>query len=54
MMMSKLLTMAETPVSADPARIFEAITSEVPSYAGMDYESIGALGLNATPEEVVK
>jgi len=53
-MMSKLLTMAETPASADPASIFEALKSEIPSYAGMDYESIGALGMSATPEEVVK
>ena len=53
-MMSKLMTMAGTPSSADPANIFESITREVASYAGMDYESIGALGVNATPEEVVK
>jgi predicted molibdopterin-dependent oxidoreductase YjgC len=53
-MMSKLLAQTGTPVSSDPAAVFEWIAREVAGYAGMDYESIGPLGINATQEEVVK
>jgi predicted molibdopterin-dependent oxidoreductase YjgC len=53
-MMSKLLAPTGTSVSSDPAAVFEWIAREVAGYAGMDYESIGPLGINATQEEVVK
>jgi NADH-quinone oxidoreductase subunit G len=53
-MMAKLLALAGTPVLPDPVAIFESLAREVAGYSGMDYESIGALGLNAKQEEVVR
>ena len=56
-LMSTLLGLSGIQVSPDPAAIFEWIAREVPPYAGMDYDSIGPLGMQgsyAPKQEAVK
>lgn len=55
-MMAELLNRSNSPVSDDPATIFEAIAREVPRYDGLDYDAIGSLGAMAAeaPQEVLK
>jgi NADH-quinone oxidoreductase subunit G len=54
-MMAELLKMSGTDVSLEPAKIFEWMTTETPVYSGMDYDSIGMLGVPAqTPQEVTR
>jgi predicted molibdopterin-dependent oxidoreductase YjgC len=52
-MMSKMLGLSGIQVSADPAAIFDWIARETAAYAGLDYEAIGPLGMNATPKQEV-
>lgn len=49
-MMSTMLGLAGLQVSPDPASIFEWMAREVPSYASLDYDSIGDQGM---PKELV-
>src|SRR5437773_3891879 len=42
-------------LSTDPAAIFEMMVRDVPAYGGLDYDTIGLLGVTATaPEEVLR
>ena len=43
-LMASMLRLAGEEVGDDPAAIFEAIARDVPLYAELDYETIGALG----------
>ena len=52
-MMAELLKLSGARTSSDPETIFNTISREIPKYAGMDYDSIGALGLMRA-EEVVR
>jgi predicted molibdopterin-dependent oxidoreductase YjgC len=54
--MAELLELAGVRTSAEPRTIFEWAAGEVPLYAGMDYDSIGALGMMPaqTPQEVTR
>jgi NADH-quinone oxidoreductase subunit G len=55
-MMAELLGLSGASVSADPEAIFDSISREIPRYAGIDYDAIGALGVMPaeTPQEVVR
>jgi NADH-quinone oxidoreductase subunit G len=55
-MIAELLSRSNSPVSDDPATIFEAIAREVPRYDGLDYDAIGPLGAMPAeaPQEVLK
>jgi NADH-quinone oxidoreductase subunit G len=54
-LMAELLEHSGVQVSNDPAAIFEWMTREVPAYAGMDYDSLGLLGMpGRVPEEVAR
>ncbi len=44
-LMSEMLRLSGARVSLDPGAIFDWIAREVPAYSGMDYDSIGLLGL---------
>jgi hypothetical protein len=54
--MAELLDLAGTPVSDDPAIIFEWLGTEVPLYSGLDYDSVGLLGVvpAPSPQEVTR
>jgi NADH-quinone oxidoreductase subunit G len=54
--MTELLQFSGVQVSPQPSAIFDWMSREVPLYAGMDYDSIGLLGMisTATPQEVVR
>jgi NADH-quinone oxidoreductase subunit G len=56
--MVELLELSGVQVPHDPASIFEWIGREVPLYSGIDYDSIGLLGLapapTPTPQEVLR
>ena len=45
-MISKLLSFSGIQVSPDPDAILEWIARETAAYAGMDYDSVGPLGMN--------
>jgi NADH-quinone oxidoreductase subunit G len=51
-MMAALLSLSGTETPADPSLIFNAISREVPTYAGLDYDAIGLLG--TVPQEAVR
>jgi predicted molibdopterin-dependent oxidoreductase YjgC len=55
-MIAELLNRSNSPVSDDPATIFEAIAREVSRYDGLDYDAIGPLGAMPAeaPQEVLK
>jgi NADH-quinone oxidoreductase subunit G len=53
-MISKLLSISGIEVSPDPAAILEWISREIPAFAGMDYDSIGPLGMNMQKEAVAQ
>jgi len=54
--MAELLELSGTQGSHDPSVIFEWIGRELPVYSGMDYDSIGLLGMTPvqTPQEVLR
>jgi NADH-quinone oxidoreductase subunit G len=55
LLMGELLRLSGVQVSPDPAAVFEWIAREVPAYTGMDYDSLGLLGIAAhVPEEVTR
>jgi NADH-quinone oxidoreductase subunit G len=51
-MMSQLLGLAGTQVSADPPAIFEWMSRETPALSGIPYRSIGSLGVEKVKETV--
>ena len=55
-MMAELLSLSGDKVPSEPAAIFDLIGREVPRYAGIDYDTIGPLGVMPVemPQEVVK
>src|SRR5206468_11420091 len=54
--MAEMLELSGVQVPHDPSAIFEWIGREVPLYSGIDYDSIGLLGMTAvqTPQEVLR
>jgi len=54
--MTEMLELSGVQVPHDPSAIFEWIGREVPLYSGIDYDSIGLLGMTAvqTPQEVLR
>ena len=55
-LMAEMLELSGMQVPRDPRAIFEWIGREVPLYSGMDYDSIGLLGMTPvhTPQEVLR
>ena len=55
-MMTELLNLSGLTLSDDPRDIFDELSREIPVYAGMDYDAIGALGTAPVhaPQEVVR
>jgi len=56
--MAELLELSDIQVSTDPSAIFDWISREVPLYSGIDYDSIGLLGVapaaSPAPQEVTR
>jgi len=54
--MAEMLELSGVQVPHNPSAIFEWIGQEVPLYSGMDYDSIGLLGMTPvqTPQEVLR
>jgi formate dehydrogenase major subunit len=54
-LMAELLELSGVDVSANPNVIFEWLSREVPLYAGMNYDTLGVLGMAPaqTPQEEV-
>jgi len=59
--MAELLELSDIQVSTDPSAIFDWISREVPLYSGVDYDSIGLLGVapaapatSPAPQEVTR
>ncbi len=55
-LMAELLDLSGMQASHEPGEIFDWISNEIPLYAGMDYDSIGFLGMvpSARPQEVLR
>jgi NADH-quinone oxidoreductase subunit G len=58
-MITELLNFSGPRVSDDPRDIFDRLSQEVPVYSGLDYDTIGALGMpivtaGKVPQEVVR
>jgi predicted molibdopterin-dependent oxidoreductase YjgC len=55
-MIAEMLSLAGDPVSKIPGEIFQSLGAEIPGYAGLDYDSVGLLGIlpAQTPEEVLR
>jgi NADH-quinone oxidoreductase subunit G len=51
-LMANLLRLSGATVADDASAVFETIAREVPSYSGLDYDTIGLQG--ATPQEAVR
>jgi assimilatory nitrate reductase catalytic subunit len=49
-MMSELLKLRGIQVSPDPQAIFEWMTRETPTYANLDYDAVGSLGIGIRQE----
>jgi NADH-quinone oxidoreductase subunit G len=51
----ELLALSGVEVSPEPSAIFDWMSREVPAYSGLDYDSIGLLGVAASaPQEVTR
>jgi NADH-quinone oxidoreductase subunit G len=48
--MAEMLRLSGTAITSDPSAIFESISREVPAYTGLDYDSIGLLGMPQAQE----
>ena len=55
-LMAELLELSGLQVPREPAAIFERMRLEIPLYSGIDYDSIGPLGVAPlqTPQEVLR